>query len=468
MDEVRIYNRPLSAQEITSIYNDPGLAGSDTASPALTKRTAEAPQLVIPGGSGIRPTSLTCPNGPIQAGSWFGCEVQLNSSNIPEAVRLLPSTADPGLKLPAAVTTRPGQTRIAFRAYAAPRATPGSANITVQFGGTAVSAAVFVTPSNGPVLNIPQNVDAVFGKPVSFTVSASDPAGFPVVLSASGLAGGATFDPGTGRFSWTPAQSQQGIYSIRLTATNSINASSTGYLTLVVGTGKPVITGIRNAASMAQPACSPGSVASLTGRWLASNGAPVSNPSGTATELGGTRVKVNGEYVSVVYASATRVDFVCPEADPGTALMVSAENEAGIADPISTAMFPSAPGLYSVDGTGTGQGLITVTNTSLLTAARDYLGLGQPVAPGDSITIRATGIAMLNGALPTVTIGDVYAQVQSVQAVPGVAGVYEIAAETPWSIEEGDAIPVMVIMPPDRSGAGQQSNRITIAVERRH
>ncbi len=140
-------------------------------------------------------------------------------------------------------------------------------------------------------------MDAVFGKPMSFTVSASDPAGFPVVLSASGLAGGATFDPGTGRFSWTPAQSQQGIYSIRLTATNSIKASSTGYLTLVVGTGKPVITGIRNAASMAQPACSPGSAASLTGRWLASNGAPVSDPSGAVTELGGTRVKVNGEYV---------------------------------------------------------------------------------------------------------------------------------------------------------------------------
>ncbi len=93
---------------------------------------------------------------------------------------------------------------------------------------------------------------------------------------------------------------------------------------------------------------------------------------------------------------------------------------------------------------------------------------GAARAPGDSITIRATGIAMLNGALPTVTIGDVYAQVQSVQAVPAVAGVYEIAAEMPWSIEEGNAIPVMVIMPPDRSGAGQQSNRITIAVERRH
>jgi uncharacterized protein (TIGR03437 family) len=248
---------------------------------------------------------------------------------------------------------------------------------------------------------------------------------------------------------------------------------------MVVDSGIPVITGIQNAASLTQPACSPGSAASMTGRWLASSVEPVSDRSGAVTNLAGTQVKVNGEYASVVYASATRVDFVCPGTDAGTALTVSAENGAGVTDPQSTTMYQTAPGLYSVDGTGAGQGLIMLSGTSLLAASRDYLALGQPAQPGNSITIRATGIGALNGALPTVTIGDVNAQVQSVQAVSGVAGVYDITAEVPLSTQEGDAVPVVVILPPDESlqrlgaqqaagarGFGRQSNQTTIAVER--
>jgi uncharacterized protein (TIGR03437 family) len=417
--------------------------------------------------------------GTIEAGGWLDCEVQLNSPNIPEVARLVVSSANPDLKVPAVLTTRPGQTRLTFQVYADPVATLGSSNVTVQFGGTAVSASVPVSPASAPVLSIPDEMDTVFGKQVSFTVTAVDPAGLTVVLSASGLPDGATFDPGTGGFSWTPTQSQQGTYHIALTATNSVNASSTGSVAIVVDSGKPVITGVQNAASMAQPACSPASVASLSGRWLASNGAPVSDPSGTVTELGGTRVKVNGEYVSVVYASTTRVDFVCPGTDPGTPLTVSVENEAGIADPVSATMYQTAPGVYSVDGSGTGQGLITLAGTSLVATSRSYLALGQPAQPGDSITIRATGIAALNGALPMVRIGGAYAQVQSVQAVPGVAGVYEITAEVPFGIPEGDAVPVVVVLPPDASlsrrgpqqGLGTRGfqvngNQTTIAVER--
>jgi uncharacterized protein (TIGR03437 family) len=340
-----------------------------------------------------------------------------------------------------------------------------------------VSNNIFVTAAGAPILNVPEDVDAVFGQQVTFTFSALDPRGLTVVLSASGLPAGATFDPGTGEFSWTPTQSQQGAHSITLTATNSAAASSTSVLAIIVDSGKPVITGIFNGASWAEPACSPGSVASLAGRWLASVGTPVSNPSGTVTELGGTRVKANGEYVTVLYASPTRIDFVCPGTAPETPLTISVENTAGISDPASTTMRRATPGLYSFDGTGNGQGQITLAGTSLLATSRDYRALGQPAEPGDSIAIRVTGIATLNGVLPMVTIGDVCAQVQSVQAVPGVAGVWEITAEVPLGIQEGDAIPVVVYVPPFQSPPtpgsvgvrilGLGSNETTIAVESR-
>jgi uncharacterized protein (TIGR03437 family) len=359
--------------------------------------------------------------------------------------------------------------------YADPYAQRRSSNITVQFGETTVNEAVSVTPASAPILSTPDDIEVVFGQQISFTVSAVDPAGLAVVLSASHLPAGASFDPRTGGFSWTPAQSQQGNHHITFTATNSATVSSTDQLAIAVDSGKPFIASVHNAASWAYPACSPGSLASLAGRWLAWIDTPVSNPSGAAAELGGTRVKVNGEYVSLVYASPNRIDFVCPRSDPGTPLIISAENKAGIADPMSTTMYQAALGLYSVDGTGSGQGMITLAGTSLLATSRDYLALGQPAEPGDSVTIRATGIGTLDSGSLVVKIGDLYAQVQSVQVVPGVAGVYEITVEVPLGIEEGDAIPVVIGLPPGppvlRRGSPQtrefrRLGAVTIAVER--
>lgn len=54
--------------------------------------------------------------------------------------------------------------------------------------------------------------------PLSFTVTASDPDSDPVTLSVSDLPAGASFNPATGQFSWTPGEAQQGTYSVTFTA----------------------------------------------------------------------------------------------------------------------------------------------------------------------------------------------------------------------------------------------------------
>ena len=468
---------PAGSQSAT--FAAPVSASDRDEQPLLSASVQGAVRTTAPTIIGIRPIALTCQSGTIQAGNWLDCAIQLNAPNVPEVARLAVSSANPDLKIPSVIVSRPGQARLGFRLYADPHALERSTNIAVQFGGTLVDSAVFVTPASVPILSMPENVSTVFGTQVSFTFSAVDPRGLTLVLSASGLPDGATFVPGTGTFSWTPTQAQQGVYAVTLTATNSATASSTGEIGITVDSGKPIITGILNAASRQEPACSPGSVASLAGRWLAPVGTPVSNPSGTLTELAGTRVRVNGVYVSVVYASPTRVDFVCPVAPPGMRLAIAVENEAGTTDPVSTSTYRTTPGLYSLDGTGSGQGLITLAGTSLLAASRDYRALGQPAEPGDSITIRTTGIAMLEGSLPMVSIGDVYADVQSAQAVPGMAGVYEITAVVPLGLQDGDAVPIVVHLPSDRlhpwhepmaagnlRRSGVLSNQTTIAVER--
>ncbi len=51
-------------------------------------------------------------------------------------------------------------------------------------------------------------------EPLDFTLSAIDPDGDPLVYSASNLPQGASFDPNTQTFSWTPRYDQAGVYTV--------------------------------------------------------------------------------------------------------------------------------------------------------------------------------------------------------------------------------------------------------------
>ncbi len=68
-------------------------------------------------------------------------------------------------------------------------------------------------------INRPPVLDSIGGKTVAevnqlkFTLSATDPEGDTLIYSASGLPSGATFDPATRTFTWTPGYDQAGTYS---------------------------------------------------------------------------------------------------------------------------------------------------------------------------------------------------------------------------------------------------------------
>jgi uncharacterized protein (TIGR03437 family) len=256
-----------------------------------------------------------------------------------------------------------------------------------------------------------------------------------------------------------------GTYIVTFTATNSAGASSTGNVTIQVDSPKPVVTAVLNGATQTpQNVCSPGSVASLTGVWLASTSAPVSDPSGASQQLGGTRVNINGNYVPVLYASVQRVDFQCPNVDPGTVLSISAETSAGVTNSVQTTMQPLTPGLYSADGSGQGQGMVTFLGTSLLTTIRSYLTSGQPAEAGDAISILATGIGSGATQFQQVQIAGSYVSIDSVQPMPGMAGAYQINVTVPAGVPVGDAVPVVLLVTaPD--GTLITSNTVTIAVE---
>jgi mannose-6-phosphate isomerase-like protein (cupin superfamily) len=80
--------------------------------------------------------------------------------------------------------------------------------------------------NRAPVLDAVSNATVYEGVLVAFTLSATDANGDTLSFSASGLPRGASLDASTGRFRWTPAYDQAGVYSVlfavsdgRLTAT---------------------------------------------------------------------------------------------------------------------------------------------------------------------------------------------------------------------------------------------------------
>jgi len=112
------------------------------------------------------------------------------------------------------------------------------------------STAITVTdafPSDrAPVVSAPATRATVAGTPVTFSVSASDPDGDPILsLTASGSAitGGGAFatdaSNSSGTFTWTPTSAQVGGYGATFTATNSLSGLATTAIS-VTSANRPV------------------------------------------------------------------------------------------------------------------------------------------------------------------------------------------------------------------------------------
>lgn len=88
-----------------------------------------------------------------------------------------------------------------------------------------------------PVLTLPPDPTAAEGALLRFDVTAVDPDGDMVTLTAAGLPVGAAFHDdgdGTGNFAWVPGYDQAGVYVVVFTATGMPGAAATAPLTITV------------------------------------------------------------------------------------------------------------------------------------------------------------------------------------------------------------------------------------------
>ncbi len=88
------------------------------------------------------------------------------------------------------------------------------------------------------------------GQTLSFTISASDPDGDPIIYTALSLPSGASFDPDTALFSWTPGDDQVGTFTARFQASDNAQGDDAEVLEVyIIVTGpnqSPVFTAVKS------------------------------------------------------------------------------------------------------------------------------------------------------------------------------------------------------------------------------
>ena len=471
IDEMRIYTTAISQSEIQSDMNTPINRSLTTntltrmAVPAtIAKSGSHAP--ASPPAAATRPagkpaaavSGLSCSPRTVNAGGVATCELRMTASPVPLELQFASSSDQ--VKIPAAAVSRPNQPSLTFQASIEPAAKQQPAVITVALGDSVAQDTILVTPAVRPVLRAPDRLAAKYGDLLTFSVTASDPYDLPLQLAASGIPEGAWFDPAIGRFEWTPGASQTGTYHVAFTATNPAHQSSTAQVTIEVDSGSPVLTASERFA------CSPGSVADLTGKWLATPGAMLRDPSGISLDLGGTRVKVNGQYAPVLASSGTLVKFLCPDLDAGTQINVAVETTSATSNHLTAIMQKATPQILTLEGSATDQGMISFVGTTDIAMDRNFRIPAHPAQPGDQILIWATGLgsAAVGSRAVSVKLAGVYAQVDSIQAVSGFAGMYTIQVRMPDAAISSGAVPVQLeVATPD--GHWFNSNRVTLAIE---
>lgn len=160
---------------------------------------------------------------------------------------------------------------------------------------------------------------------------------------------------------------------------------------------------VLNAASMASGPIAPGMVAAITGSNLgdATFGGNCMNVTPLPATCNAVSVLVNGAPAPKLFDSASEVTFQVPSNISGSTATIQVTltlsghslSSAVVTVPVA----PTAPGLFSVTGLGTGTGYYL--DTSGLVA--EY---SQPVLPGDTVVLFATGFGVTTPAVATGTL----------------------------------------------------------------
>ncbi len=228
--------------------------------------------------------------------------------------------------------------------------------------------------------------------------------------------------------------------------------------------------GVLNAASYARGApVAPGSLAAVFGSF-ALDSATIAPALPMPPILSGLTLKAGKGYpVPMIFVSPTQVNIQVPwelEGEEAASLTAVIGGRAGAAVPLPLTAF--APGIFTVTGTGSGQGTI-------LDLANHIVDASNPAHPGNILQIFCTGLGAVSNrppsgqaalasppsetlSTPAVTIGNVAAEVLFSGLTPGQVGLYQVNVRMSPSTPKSSNVPVVL------SIGGVSSNVVSITV----
>ncbi len=235
-------------------------------------------------------------------------------------------------------------------------------------------------------------------------------------------------------------------------------STSDGTLTLQSTYGSPVVPqGVLNGASLLPGAVAPGELITIMGAAIGTLPSP-----GTIT--------FSGFPAPMLYAAGDQVNAVVPFEIAGLInATLNVPNPSGIPASLSLPVASSSPGIFTLSGSGVGQGAILNQDSTLNS-------LDNPAARGSIIVFFATGAGQTNppgtdGLIPStvlptpllpvsVQIGGATAEILYAGAAPGqISGVLQVNCQVPTQISPGNAISLLLTV------GDATSSPVTVAVK---
>lgn len=243
--------------------------------------------------------------------------------------------------------------------------------------------------------------------------------------------------------------------------------------------------GIANAAgaSQAPPSVvSIGSYIAIYGTSLAGLGTPGATSTPLPTTLNGTQLTLGGLPMPMNYAGPGQINAIVPQAlKPNASYPLVVTNGSGSSVPVQMSVLELQPGIFTVNETGSGPGVVAEALTGQLNTA------SNPAQAGDFLVVYCTGLGIVLGptgqaapadgvAAPmspifattstvTAQIGGVAAPVSFSGLTPTFAGLYQVNVQVPAGVTPGNAVPLVITATDLQTGATGTSNSVTIVVQ---
>ena len=285
-------------------------------------------------------------------------------------------------------------------------------------------------------------------------------------ISANPATDSETLTISTSPTPFTLAVGETTTLTVRASSSEPVSGTAQGFLTLSGEISGTAITvpywanflhpsvnsgGVVNAASFGSgsPRVAAGSLIAIFGRQLTEETA-FAHRTPLPLSLGGVTVTLGNFQAPLLFASPTQINAQVPVELAGrTSAQLVVQINAVSSPPETVLLAPAAPGIFTLDQSGSGAGAILhASDSSLVTPER-------PARPGELLEIFATGLGSTSPAVesglpasanplsntrttPSITIGEISVPVTLSFLVPAFVGLYQVNIEVPVGVPAGE------------------------------